>query len=253
MSKSGAAAAVARRLFLLSTLIILGASSFALAQNPTFNVEGVVSDAQQAVLPGVTVTIHNLSTGLTRAVTSDAGGRYVFVNLPPAGSYTISAELSGKLRELSGQQGVTLFMTLLAAFQLLLSRYSRQTDIVVGTPIAGRNRLETESLIGFFVNTLVMRTDLSGDRSFVELLGRVREVCLGAYAHQEVPFEKLVEELQPDRSLSWSSLFQVMIVLNTLDEDLTLDNMELHLVEGESQTTKFDLNLLLQFLLAQQG
>lgn len=126
-------------------------------------------------------------------------------------------ELSARIGELSRQEGATLFMTLLAGFQILLSRYSGQDDIVVGTTVAGRDRLELERLIGFFVNTLVLRTDMSGDPTFREALARVREVCVGAYAHQDLPFEKLVEELQPERSLSRNPLFQVTFQLLSAD------------------------------------
>src|SRR5205823_11641601 len=122
-------------------------------------------------------------------------------------------DLSAALAALSQGEGATLFMTLLAAFQVLLARYSGQDDLVVGTPIAGRTRAETEDLIGCFVNTLALRADLAGNPSFRELLGRVRTVALGAYAHQDLPFEKLVEELQPERDLRHAPLFQVAFVL----------------------------------------
>src|SRR5215217_577705 len=127
--------------------------------------------------------------------------------------FSLPEELSRGLREMSRSEGVTLFMMMLAAFQVLLHKYSGQEDVVIGTPIAGRNRREVEGLIGFFVNTLALRTRLSGNPSFRELLQRVREVCLGAYAHQDLPFERLVEELQPERSLSHNPVFQVMFEL----------------------------------------
>ena len=111
-------------------------------------------------------------------------------------------ELSGRLRELARAEGVTLFMLLLAGFEALLWRYTGQERFAVGTPVANRTRAELEGLIGFFVNTLALRADLSGDPTFEDLLGRVRELTLGAYEHQEVPFERVVEELQPARSLS---------------------------------------------------
>ena len=125
----------------------------------------------------------------------------------------LSAALSAQLRDLSRRHGATLFMTLLAAFDLLLCRYAGQEQVLVGTPIANRNRSEIEGLIGFFVNTLVLRGDVRGNPSFSELLRRVRETALSAYAHQDLPFEKLVEELQPERDMSRSPLFQVMFVL----------------------------------------
>jgi amino acid adenylation domain-containing protein len=132
-------------------------------------------------------------------------------------SFILPKSLTEALKGLSRQEGVTLFMTLLAAFKVLLCRYTGQEDIVVGTPIAGRNRAEIEPLIGFFINTVALRGDLSGDPSFRELLRRVREVALGAYDHQELPFEKLVEELQLERDLSRTPLFQVFFNMLNLE------------------------------------
>ncbi len=126
--------------------------------------------------------------------------------------FLLSANLAESIRALSRQQGGTAFMTMLAAFQTLILHYTGQPDIVLGTDLANRTTVQTEALIGFFVNLLALRTDLSGDPAFTELLGRVREVALGAYAHQDVPFDKLVEELQPERSLSHNPLVQVLFV-----------------------------------------
>ena len=158
----------------------------------------------------------------------------------------LSATLTRGLKTLSQQQNVTLFMTLLAAFQVLLHRYSGQDDIVVGTAIAGRNRQEIENLIGFFVNTLALRTDLSGTPSFRQLLSRVREVCLGAYAHQDLPFEKLVAELQVQRDMSRHPLFQVMLVLQpTALQDMQLPGLTISKLTVSNETAKFDLSLSL--------
>jgi len=163
---------------------------------------------------------------------------------------TLPQNLSLALQGLSDQQGVTLFMTLLAAFQTLLCRYTGQTDIAVGSPIANRNRSKIEGIIGFFVNSLVLRTDLSGNPTFIELLSRVKEVTLGAYAHQDLPFEKLVEELHPQRDLSRNPLFQVSFALqNTPIEALELPEITLSLLEFDSGTAKLDL----EFHLWQEG
>ncbi|WP_234017158.1 non-ribosomal peptide synthetase [Nostoc sp. 'Lobaria pulmonaria (5183) cyanobiont'] len=159
-------------------------------------------------------------------------------------SFELSKELSASLNKLSQQQGSTLFMTLLAAFQTLLWRYTGQEDIVVGSPIANRNRAEIEGLIGFFVNTLVLRTNLAGNPSFEELIKRVREVALGAYAHQDLPFELLVEQLQPQRDLSYTPLFQVMFVLHNFPMSvLELPGLTLTPIKSERKTAHFDLIL----------
>ena len=153
-------------------------------------------------------------------------------------------DLSKAIKDLCQQEGVTLFMTLLAAFQTLLYRYTGQEDISVGTPIANRSWSELEGLIGFFVNTLVMRTDLSGEQPFRELLKQVREVAMGAYAHQDLPFETLVDAMQPERDLSHSPLFQVMFVLqNGPMEFLELPGLTLTSLEVDGGTAKFDLAL----------
>ncbi|MGT2532545.1 non-ribosomal peptide synthetase [Streptomyces nojiriensis] len=148
------------------------------------------------------------------------------------------------LRELGRRHDATLFMVLLAGFQALLARWSGSEDVAVGSPIAGRDRTELEPLIGFFVNNLVLRTDLSGDPAFGELLDRARETALGAYAHQEVPFERLVEEVRPERDLSRNPLFQVMLVL---DEEAAappaLPGLDVEPLSLASGASKFDLSL----------
>jgi FkbM family methyltransferase len=158
--------------------------------------------------------------------------------------FELETELAAGLRALSRRESVTLFMTLLAGFQALLARYTGQEEVVVGAAIANRTRRETEDLIGFFINTLVLRTDVSGEPRFTELLRRVREVCLGAYAHQDVPFERLVEELRPERSLSHSPLFQVAFGLNNVPRvELQLPGLQLSEVVVEDEEVRFDLTL----------
>ena len=158
---------------------------------------------------------------------------------------TLDRKLTKQLRELSRQEGVTLFITLLTAYQVLLARYTDQTDISVGTPVAGRTRVETEGLIGFFLNTLVMRTRWDGDPTFRQLLALVREVALGAYTHQDVPFEKLVEELQPQRDLSHSPFFRVLFNHSDFKgREITLPDLVVQpLTDLSGQSAKFDLSL----------
>ncbi|GCF09959.1 non-ribosomal peptide synthetase [Dictyobacter arantiisoli] len=158
-------------------------------------------------------------------------------------SISIPAQLMDDLRDLSEHEGTTLFMTLLASFQILLARYSGQEDILVGSPIAGRTRAETEALIGFFVNMLALRTDVAGNPSFQEVLRRVRNVCLQAYAHQDVPFEQVVEAVAPSRDLSRSPVFQVVFVLNEASWWLSGEaaGVQLQQVDLESGIAAFDL------------
>ncbi|MCP6758271.1 MAG: amino acid adenylation domain-containing protein [Fischerella sp. CENA71] len=161
--------------------------------------------------------------------------------------FALSVELTNKLVKLSQQQGVTLFMTLLAAYDTLLYRYTGQSDILVGSPIANRDRSEIEGLIGFFVNTLVMRTNLAGNPRFTELLVRVRDMAMGAYTHQHLPFEMLVEALQPERDLSHTPLFQVMFNLqNSPVSELDLNGLTVSSVPLKSVTAAFDMTLFMQ-------
>ncbi|PYP82399.1 MAG: non-ribosomal peptide synthetase, partial [Blastocatellia bacterium AA13] len=175
-----------------------------------------------------------------------------FPRSPAAGSnganeiFILPQELLAKLKAVSRSENVTLYVTLLAAFQALMHRWSGQTDILVGTDIANRTQAETEDLIGFLVNQLVMRSDLSGNPSFSELLKRVREVTLGAYSHQDLPFEKLVEVLNPDRSNGKHPLFQVKLHLDNIPrEPLELPGLQLDYMEIDNGTAALDLTLTL--------
>ncbi|HEY0603235.1 MAG TPA: amino acid adenylation domain-containing protein [Herpetosiphonaceae bacterium] len=184
----------------------------------------------------VDVPVLQLPTDRPRPVVQTFRGAAQPIQIPRA--------LSDALRSLSQDADTTLFMTLLAAWQTLLMRYSRQEDVCVGTYIANRNRYEVENLIGFFVNNLALRTDLSGNPSFRELLARVRDVCLEAYAHQSIPFEKLVEELQPRRDVRHTPWFQVVFVLqNAPREELELPGLTLSPLESERDVVNFDLIL----------
>ncbi|OQY27012.1 MAG: hypothetical protein B6244_11795 [Candidatus Cloacimonetes bacterium 4572_55] len=153
-------------------------------------------------------------------------------------------KLTGEIKRFSHQHGVTLFMTLLATFKILLSRYSGQNDLVVGSPIANRTHYQTEQLIGFFVNTLALRAQLDGKQTFLELLKQVKQTALEAYSHQDIPFEHLVEHLNPTRSMSHSPVFQVMFILqNAPQKTLDFSGLKMFFLEPEDRTAKFDLTL----------
>src|SRR6185437_6882052 len=162
-------------------------------------------------------------------------------------SRVMRRELADALSQLGGKRGATLFMVGLAAFKALLHRYTQQEDVVIGSPIAGRNRVETEPLIGFFVNTLLLRANLAGNPSFEELIDRVRETTLNAYAHEDLPFEKLVEKLHPERAATHMPFTRIMFVLqNSTLEEMKWPGLNLHFVECETGTAKFDLTMVLQ-------
>jgi non-ribosomal peptide synthase domain TIGR01720/amino acid adenylation domain len=169
-------------------------------------------------------------------------------------NFQIDPDLTDKLKTLSQRSGVTLFMTLLATFTTLLFRYSHQEDILIGTPVANRNRQEIEPLMGFFVNTLVMRNSLQGNPTFWELLQQVRQSVLGAYANQDVPFEQVVDVLQIERSLSYNPLFQVMFALqNAPLGDLNLPGLKATSLAVENVRVKFDLSLVLEETETEKG
>ena len=188
---------------------------------------------------GGNLPVLNLPTDYPRPPVSTFRGARQTLVLPEV--------LRGGIKELSQQEGVTLFMILLAAFKTLLFRYTHQDDILVGSPIANRNLAEIPGMIGFFVNTLVLRSNLSGNPCFKELLKRIRRVALDAYSHQDLPFEKLVEELQPDRSLSHTPLFQVMFALQNFPmPNLEVAGLNFQVQEVDTGTAKFDLTLFVE-------
>src|SRR6185436_14250940 len=185
----------------------------------------------------------DLPTDRPRALDAPAEGRCGLLPL------ALDASLSAELRQLARASGSTLFMTLLAGFQALLSRHSGQRDLVVGSPVANRNRLEIEGIIGFFVNLLPLRGNLSGDPGFRQLLERVREAAVEAFAHEDLPFEKLVEELRPDRRQQHNPLFSVLFALQQPQSaELATDRgdgLRWELVEVHPAMPKLELSLQL--------
>ncbi|MEV6766975.1 condensation domain-containing protein, partial [Streptomyces sp. NPDC051105] len=214
-------------------------ADFAVWQRRSFEDGGLASQVEywRGVLEGAPPLLELPVDRVRPVVSSYRGASWEF---------EVSAEVCRGLRLLGQTQGATLFMVGLAAFQAVLARFAGTRDVVVGVPIAGRVRPELESLIGFFVNTLAMRTDCSGDPRFIELLGRVRETALGAYAHQDLPFEQLVEELAPVRDLSRNPIVQVMFQLNDVPQPaLDLPGVELASFAPVDEVTRFDLSMFL--------
>ena len=180
-----------------------------------------------------------LPTDRVRPTVSSHAGRFYSFSLPKS--------LSDALSQLARRHDATVFMLLLAAFQAVLSRWSGQSDLIVGTPVAGRAHPQTEGMIGLFVNMLALRAQLDHATSFAELLAQAKETALAAYAHQDLPFEKLVQEMAPARDLSRQPIFQVMLVLQNMAKDqLQLENLRLEELPGEHVTAKFDLTLVLE-------
>lgn len=180
--------------------------------------------------PGV-----DLPTDFPRQANNGSSGAVVF--------HPIGTDLSNRLKGLAQNKGVTMFMLLLAAYKTLLHRYTHQQDVIVGSPMAGRNRMETEEMIGFFVNTLPLRTRVAPDMTFEELVMQVREVALAAYCHQDVPFDKLVEALQPERSLRGTPFIKVMFIYQNDMDRVTLPGLEIEFLPAVTDTAKFDLTL----------
>ncbi len=183
-------------------------------------------------------TTLQLPTDFPRAKSKDYEGGYETLIVPP--------NICQKLQAICKNEGTTLFMIILSAFQTLLYRYSGQTDIFMGTVVANRNRKDVEDLVGFFMNTLVLRTSFEGDPTFIDVLQRVKKMTLDAYTYQELPFDKMLEEIKPERDVSMTPLFQVMFILqNTQKVELELPGLKMHQLEAQSGMSPFDLRLQL--------
>ena len=183
--------------------------------------------------PGV-----ELPTDFPRGLNSSSRGGYEV--------HLISRELGEAVKQLATREGATVFMAFLAAFEVLLHRYTQQEDLIIGTPVAGRTRMETEGLIGFFVNTLPLRTRISGSESFLHLMARVRETALGAYSHQDLPFERLVQELHPERNLGETPFVKVMFLIPTELKRAAFDGLSMQFVDLATDTSKFELTFAIQ-------